>query len=98
MASYDIGDLVRVSGAFTVSDVDTDPTTVTVLYRDPSGNLTTLVYGEDASVVKDATGQYHLDISPDETGKWWFRWVGTGDAQAAEEDYFYIKPTRTVAG
>jgi hypothetical protein len=85
-----------VSATFQVGGADTDPTTITVLHRNPSGTLTTWVYGTDAEVVKNATGQYHADIDIDEAGRWWYRWVGTGTAQAAEESSFLIDTTETA--
>jgi hypothetical protein len=86
MAAYDIGDLVRLSASFTDSDlVSRDPTAVTVRVKTPSGVATAYVYGIDASVVKDSTGHYHIDVSVTETGIYRWRWEGTGAIQAAEE-------------
>ncbi len=31
-------------------------------------------FGVDAQLVKDDTGQYHVDVAPDETGTWGYRW------------------------
>lgn len=92
---YDIGDLVRVSGAFTdVNDADIDPTTVTFKFTDPSGNTTSYTYVTDAEVVKDSTGHYHVDVSVDEAGTWYYRWESGGSGQAAEEGSFVVRPTR----
>ena len=86
MAVYDKGDRVRLSAAFTnLSDVATDPTTVVVKIKDPSGNVATSTYGVDAAVVKDSTGNYHIDLDIDESGIWHHRWTGTGTIVAAGE-------------
>lgn len=90
---YDVGDLVTVSGAFTdTSDDPADPSTVSLAYTDPSGNVTTLVFGVDADVVKDSTGNYHVDVSVDEAGDWHYRWISTGTGQGAQLGQFAVKP------
>lgn len=90
--TYDVGDLVRVSGSFTDSDgTAVDPTTLTVYYKDPSGNVSELVNGTDTDVVKSATGNYYTDISIDEVGRWYYRFKGTGSAQAAGETFFLVR-------
>ena len=89
MASYDIGDAVRVTGTFTDADgVATDPTTVTGKYKDPSGNETT-----DESPTNSATGVYYFDIEIDESGKWLYRLEGktvTPSNQGAAEGSFQV--------
>jgi len=81
---YNKGDAVRLSATFTVGGAATDPTTVTLKVRDPSGNVATYTYAL-AEITKDATGQYHKDVSIDETGRWEYRWVGTGAVATAQE-------------
>ena len=84
--TYYIGDLIRISAVFTnESDVEADPSTVTVKYKDPSSVESSKVYGVDGEVIKDSTGNYHIDIDMDEGGFWYYRWEGTGAVVAAEE-------------
>ena len=84
MGYYDVGDRVRLSGAFTDADGDYhDPGAVFCAYTDPSGNETVLEYGVDADLVKNDTGQYHVDIDVDEAGRWPYRFYATGVGQAA---------------
>lgn len=83
---YDKGDLVRISAIFTVAGTNTDPTTVTLKVKDPSGNTATYTYGA-AEITKDATGQYHKDITIDEGGVWPYRWEATGAVVTAGESY-----------
>lgn len=87
---YKKGQKVRCSVEFKVDSVLTDPTTVTFKYKKPSGTITTLVYGTDAAVVKDATGKYHVDVTTDEKNEWNFRFEGTGTCTAVEEAAFNV--------
>ena len=83
---------VRITGTFTVSSVNTDPTTITLKVRDPSGNIATYTYAL-AEVTKSATGVYYKDITTDESGQWFYNWIGTGTVAAADEDYFEVTST-----
>ena len=95
MASqYDVGDSVRMSAAFTVSSVATDPTTITFKMREPDGTVTTYVYGTDAELVKDSTGNYHVDWGTSMSGDFFYRFTGTGACVAASEGYFTVKESR----
>lgn len=88
---YINGQEVRVSVAFTVNDVATDPTTVKAKIKDPSGNVSTYVYGTDAALVKDSTGNYHVDVVTDENKHWHYRFEGTGSCTAVEEGSFRVR-------
>ena len=91
MANYDVGDLIRCQGTFTDTNGDAvDPTTVTFIVLDPSGNETTHVYGTDAEVVRSAAGVYHVDVSIDEGGQWAYRFSSTGTGQAAGEKRYQV--------
>lgn len=89
MNEYDIGDAVRFNANFKNSaGADTDPTVVVFKVKDPSGNAATYTYGGTGSntlAVKDNTGDYHVDVTLDESGIWHYRWSGTGVLDAAEE-------------
>jgi hypothetical protein len=89
--TYDLGDLIRVSAAFASAGAAIDPTAVTVKYRAPVAGTTTLVYGVDADLVKDDTGEYHVDIDADEEGTWYYRFESTGTGQAAAEGAFRVR-------
>lgn len=91
---YQPGDTVRLSSAFTVGVTPTDPTTVVLTYRAPSGTTTTLTYLTDAAVVKDGTGVYHADIVASTAGIWSWRWVGTGAAAGVDEGSFSVEPSQ----
>ena len=91
---YDKGDLVRCSATFKNSaGAEIDPSAVTFKFEDPSGDATTYVYGIDIELVRDDEGDYHVDISLDESGVWSYRWESTGVGEAAEERYFEVRPS-----
>lgn len=92
--AYNIGDIVRVTAYFTVDAVATDPSSgPTCKYKDPSASVVSKTYPGDAEVVKDDTGRYHLDITIDDSGTWYYNWSGTGAAQGAEEGSFPVAET-----
>lgn len=88
--AYDVDDGIRLSVAFTVSDVNTDPTTVTLKVQEPDGTETPYTYTL-AEVTKSAVGVYYKDIIVDSSGAWFYRWEGTGTVVAATEEYFHVR-------
>ena len=95
---YDIGDVSRIAAAFTdISAVAADPSAHSLVYEDPSGNVTTLVYGVDAEVVKASTGNYYVDLALDESGDFHYRWVSTGTGAGAQQGQLMVKPTQAAA-
>lgn len=88
--SYDRGDLVRLTAAFTVSGVATDPSGVVLYIRQTDGSLTTLTYGVDAAIVKVSTGIYRYDFNAATAGPVSYRWAGTSPAQAADQNSFFV--------
>ena len=91
--TYDVGDLVRVTGTFTnAAGTPVDPTRVFVEYCDPSGNVTRLEYLIDAALVRDSQGVYHTDVNVDESWDWAYRWYATGTGQSAGEERFHVRP------
>lgn len=63
------------------ADADTDATTLACLVMDPAGSSTTYTYGTDANVTRESAGDYICDVTPDQSGRWLYRWVAT-DASA----------------
>lgn len=94
-----IGDLRRVTAAFTDAlGVATDPTGVVLYVRKPGAlSATTYNYPADPIIVKDSTGNYHADLAIDTEGAWHYEWAGTGAVTADEEDSFYVSAQRTRA-
>ena len=92
MNAYQVGDLVRISAAFTnEAGAAADPTTVTLLVklRYVIGSTAT-TYTYPTNITKDSTGNYHVDFTPTTEGIWDYRWVGTGSVQAAAESAFNV--------
>ena len=85
--TYTPGALIRLSAAFTVSGVATDPTTVTCVVRAPDGTETTY-----ATPTKDGVGNYHVDhdLTAAKGGVYSYRYTGTGACQAAMESEFFV--------
>lgn len=69
--------------------VDTDPSTVTLKLRSPCGIETSYVYLTDDEVQQTDAGDYTCDVTPDEAGRWQYRWetTGTGTTIAEEGDF-----------
>jgi hypothetical protein len=72
-------ELATLTNTFEVSDVATDPTTVTLVITDPTGTATTYTYAA-TEITKDTTGVYHKDIPCTAAGTWQYVWIGTGTA------------------
>lgn len=97
--SYHVGDAVRISTSTVFTNAAAaafDPDAVRGKFKDPSGNVTTYVYGTDAQLVRDGTGEYHFDIDVDEAGTWYYRIEGeqtNGDYRGADEGTFEVEET-----
>jgi hypothetical protein len=90
------GDGVRLAAAFTnAAGTATDPTTVTLKIRPKGGDEEVFVYGTDVEVVKDSTGNYHLDytvpaITPHRGLTFHYQWTGTGAVAVVEPGTFSV--------
>lgn len=84
---YYVGSVVRLTINYqNDAGTDVDPTTVAIRVMSPCGVQTTYTYGTDAEVGKSSVGDYYADITPDETGRWHYRWVSTGAGTTLVED------------
>ena len=93
--TYDINDVVRMTGTFTDSGAALlDPTKVTVVYETPDGTATALVYGVDASVKKASSGVFYLDHLTTALGQYEYRFTSTGTGAASGETYFSVRGRR----
>jgi hypothetical protein len=81
---HDLNDSIRPTVTFTVSDAVTDPTTVTLTVIPPDKEVETYTYAA-SQITKSSTGVYYRDITLDQPGVWYFRFVGTGTCVAATE-------------
>lgn len=97
---YFNGTEIRLTIAFTDDDGDfVDPDTVTFKTCSPSGVISSYVYGTDSEVQKASTGNYTADISPDQGGRWFYRWESTGTAKKlAKEGNFVVQLSPFIDG
>ena len=92
---YSVGTKVRLSSAFTDIDGDAqDPGGVQFKLRAPDGTVTTYIYGTDAALVKDSTGNYHVDWLIADAGVHRYRFAGVNSGQAANEGSFRADQSR----
>lgn len=87
--TYAVGESIILSATFTVATVNTDPTTVTLRIKDPTGNIDVYTLAL-ATVTRDSAGVFHKDLTIDESGEWFYRWEGTGTCVAADEVQFLV--------
>jgi len=72
-------------------DVDTDPTTVTLMTLSPTGGATTYTYTEDDNLGRTDAGDFYCDFTPNESGRWFWRWTATGNSTTvAQEGNFVV--------
>lgn len=73
---FDLGDIARVTAAFTDDDGNpVDQTDLTVTVRAPDGTVT----HPTGSIIHDGEGAYHLDLEPDQEGTWLGKFDGDSD-------------------
>ena len=94
--TYDIGDVVRITGTIAQGVSALDPTTVSIVVRRPDGIKRTFVYLTDAEVVRTAQGAYRLDYTTTLAGPHWYRWISTGTGAAAGEERFVVAPAHAT--
>ena len=91
MATYDLGDLVRITATWQNNlSAAIDPSNVQLIIQNPNGTKSTFTYSSGA-VIKDSTGVYHYDYIPSSSGTYTYRWEGTGAAIASGQSSFYVE-------
>lgn len=83
--TYHVGDSVKLTGTFTLDGVATDPTAVSLQIRDPSGNISLLTYAAD-ELTQVSTGVYSYNLTLDESGDWFVKFIGTGTVISSTKD------------
>lgn len=93
-----VGDMLRFGVLMRdVTGNPVDPTTVRFLYIPPSDRTpTTVTYttSPPSALVKNAVGDYRLDLTLDEPGSWAVRWEATGNYVGATEFLITVAPTQ----
>jgi hypothetical protein len=99
-AIHPIGEVVQVATLFATDGAAVDPAVVRFDYTSVAvGTVTALIYGTDAALVKDSTGNYHVNIDTTPSGGIWkWRFYATGTSQSSTEGNFYVRPNAAVAG
>lgn len=68
-----------------------DPDTVSARVLAPDATVSLHDYlGSPEDIERDDVGEYHLDITPEQAGVWYFRFESTGDGSAADEHSFTV--------
>lgn len=88
--TFDVGDSAKVQTTFTVGGTATDPTTVTLKWKLPSGTVNTYTYAA-AEITRSDTGVYYKELDITTSGTHTIRWEGTGTAKTAGEDSFTVR-------
>lgn len=84
--------LIRIEATETDIDlVPVDPTEIILKVEDPTGNVVTY---EAPVVIHDGVGRFHVDISVPLDGQWFYRWIASGQGQAAKRGSFTVQPAR----
>jgi len=87
------GATIRHTGTFrNAAGALADPSTVVFKYKIGTATTVTLTY--PATVTKDSTGVYHVDLVAATAATWWYRWESTGDPQTSVEVSYFVTPTR----
>lgn len=84
-----VGDAVHLDNTFTVDDVPTDPTTISLSITAPDDTVTTYTYA-GGQITRDSAGVYHKDIAVSSVGEWSWLWEGTGSAAGVESGTFNV--------
>lgn len=87
-----VGETIILRGAFRANGLLTDPNTVTLKVKPPSGTEATYTYG-GGTVDRDGDGLYSKSIEPDEAGTWEYLFEGTGLVDAINKATFVVEAT-----
>ena len=96
--TYDIGDLIRVTGTFkNASSAAADPTKVYLDVQSPDGAIGLSTYSAGTTdITKSAVGVYYKDLPCTGQGLYEYRWHSTGTVHTAQEGYFNVRAKRVV--
>jgi hypothetical protein len=92
--AYDIGDSIRLTVTFTsvINSTLVDPTNIKLTIKRPDLIEEQFLY--PAIVQKESIGIYNHDYAIDQSGRFWYRWEGTGANPSAIEGYFIVKESQ----
>ncbi len=73
-----------------------DPGALRLKVKPPTGALQTFAYGTDAALVMDATGQYHVDLTLNQSGPWSWRWECDAPNAGAVEGSLQVRKSAVI--
>ena len=82
---FDRGQQIKLTGTFTVDNVNTNPTTATLEIKLPDNSVVTKTGGD---LTNEGTGIYSFEYTIANEGVHYFRWSGTGAVVAVTEGEF----------
>lgn len=90
---FDLGDQVRLSVTFTVTDGATKiaPSSVILKIKDPDEIVTQYTF--PSGINSDELGIYYRDFQLTKVGRYYYRWEGNGGNPSATESYLTVKPS-----
>jgi hypothetical protein len=80
-----------LSNTFTLNNVATDPTTVSLIVTDNLGNITTYLYNP-GTITRTGTGAYSQPVTVGTDGLWSYVWIGTGTVSEANPGTLRVFP------
>lgn len=83
-------ELATLTNTFSVNGVATNPTTVTLVVTDPTGDATTYSTGD---LTNSSTGVWTKNIPCTEAGLWTYVWTGTGTASDVQPGSWRVEQT-----
>lgn len=100
-STYDIGDVVRITGTFTdTGGLLGDPSSVHFLFDTPSStgpnafSRTSTELGNVGGIVRLSTGVYYYDVASTGRGLYETRFTSTGTLAASGESWFSVRRQR----
>ena len=100
MDVFNFGQRIRAEASITDGDgAAADPSGgVFVVVKEPRSPSVTYEYNTDPEVIKDATGEYYIDLTLSASGVWALRWYTEGDLVVSSGDIrFRVRETVTDA-
>lgn len=89
--TYDVGDLVRLDVAITISGSYVDPNYLVLGIKNPDEVTSYFVYSVDPSFIKDGVGKYHYDYYVSDYGQYVYKFQASGTAWGTDEEIFVVR-------
>jgi hypothetical protein len=90
MQEFDIGDRIRITATFTISDAPVDPDAFTITIQDALGTETEYTI-TDSGILHIGVGIYAIRYIAEKSGLCTVLWKSTGNIVTAGEDSFRVR-------